>query len=160
MATETQAPNAGRRRLLTILLAGVNALTLGLAGAPIVGALVSPILRTRKPQWIRTCERGALAAGAPMKLVVQVPVTDGYAGGTRRVTLWLTIAAQGAVVAMSSECTHMGCNVAWEGERGRFRCPCHGGEYDGQGQVLAGPPLRPLDRLAVEERDGAVWVQV
>jgi Rieske Fe-S protein len=31
----------------------------------------------------------------------------------------------------------------------RFRCPCHGGVFDAEGNVVEGPPPRPLDRVEV-----------
>jgi Rieske [2Fe-2S] domain len=29
-----------------------------------------------------------------------------------------------------------------------FGCPCHGGQYDTEGNRIAGPPVRSLDRYA------------
>jgi isorenieratene synthase len=53
------------------------------------------------------------------------------------------------VVALDGRCTHMGCPVAFDADADRFRCPCHGGIFDGDGRPIAGPPVRPLDALAV-----------
>jgi Rieske Fe-S protein len=38
-------------------------------------------------------------------------------------------------------------------------CPCHDGVFDAKsGLVLAGPPQRPLPRIAIERRDdGFIW---
>lgn len=47
-------------------------------------------------------------------------------------------------------CTHLDCNVTWEGDERRFFCACHDGWYDEDGVNIAGPPPRPLRRLAVE----------
>lgn len=64
------------------------------------------------------------------------------------------VARRGAqIVAFDGRCTHMGCLVAAE-DGGGFRCPCHGGRFDADGEVVAGPPERPLTRLAVRD-DGA-----
>ena len=37
---------------------------------------------------------------------------------------------------------------------GGFVCPCHGGAYDQEGNRVAGPPVRALDRYDFEVRDG------
>lgn len=45
-------------------------------------------------------------------------------------------------------CTHLGCIPAFEGknpEKQRFKCACHGGEYDSAGRQTFGPPPRPMD---------------
>jgi Rieske Fe-S protein len=62
------------------------------------------------------------------------------------------------VVAFSQKCTHLGCVVYFEAEEDRWHCPCHEGNFDTRtGAVLSGPPPRPLGRIDVEIRDGAVW---
>jgi menaquinol-cytochrome c reductase iron-sulfur subunit len=50
-------------------------------------------------------------------------------------------------VALSSRCAHLGCPVRYVAAAERFVCPCHGGVYDFTGQVVGGPPVRPLDRF-------------
>ena len=46
--------------------------------------------------------------------------------------------------ALSSICTHLGCNVRQAaGQRG-FECPCHGSIYDALGNVTAGPAPKAL----------------
>jgi Rieske Fe-S protein len=50
-------------------------------------------------------------------------------------------------VALSSRCMHLGCPVRYVAAAERFICPCHGGVYDFGGQVVGGPPVRPLDRF-------------
>jgi len=51
--------------------------------------------------------------------------------------------------AFKGTCSHLDCNVAYKPAERRFFCPCHDGWYDEQGQNIAGPPPRPLDRLEV-----------
>jgi len=45
--------------------------------------------------------------------------------------------------AISSVCTHLGCNVRHEQSQG-FTCPCHGSVFDHLGRVLRGPAPRSL----------------
>jgi len=49
------------------------------------------------------------------------------------------------LLAMSAICTHLRCIVRWNGQKEIFECPCHGAEFNDVGEVLAGPPPRPLD---------------
>jgi len=61
-------------------------------------------------------------------------------------------------LALYQRCTHLGCTVPWVSAEDRFHCPCHGGIYNKQGEVEAGPPPRPLDLFPVEIVEGEVIV--
>jgi Rieske Fe-S protein len=64
----------------------------------------------------------------------------------------------GQYLAISDICTHQGCEVNWSGPNNRYLCPCHGSEYDIQGNNLAGPAPRPLERFKVELVNGRLMV--
>lgn len=63
--------------------------------------------------------------------------------------------------AFDGTCTHQGChvNAAVEGGVSLFSCPCHGGQFAADGQVLRAPPTKPLAPVALKHDDeAAVWV--
>ena len=64
------------------------------------------------------------------------------------------------IEARSLWCTHMGCEVTWEEQRSRYRCPCHDGEFDAQGLPVGGPPKRPLRRLEALVQGDAVVLRI
>ena len=53
-------------------------------------------------------------------------------------------------IALSKVCTHLGCLVEYEKDKNRLICPCHAGTYDLEGNVLSGPPPRPLPKIALK----------
>lgn len=61
--------------------------------------------------------------------------------------------------AYGQKCTHLACPVYYERQHERLECPCHEGAFDvATGNVLYGPPPRPLDQIVLEVReDGEVW---
>ena len=61
--------------------------------------------------------------------------------------------------AYSRRCTHAGCSVDFDAPSRCFSCPCHRGAYDARmGQVMYGPPRRPLDEIVLQVRAGGyVW---
>ncbi len=66
----------------------------------------------------------------------------------------------GEVAALSAICTHMRCVLHWDSQAQVIRCPCHGGTFDVDGNVLSGPPPRPLARFVLEVRLGEIFVHV
>jgi len=61
-------------------------------------------------------------------------------------------------VAYSQKCTHLSCAVTPHPEENSLHCPCHHGSFDlGTGVPTAGPPRRPLPRITLEIRDGAIY---
>ena len=44
-------------------------------------------------------------------------------------------------------CTHFDCPVSYVAAAGRISCACHEGYYDLDGQVVSGPPPRPLAKF-------------
>ena len=67
-------------------------------------------------------------------------------------------ASETEIVAFSQKCTHLGCVVYFQADEDRWHCPCHEGNFDAAtGQVLSGPPTRPLGKIDVEIRDRTVW---
>jgi len=65
----------------------------------------------------------------------------------------IVINYKGELRAFSAVCTHLGCIVSWKKDEGIFFCPCHAGKFDPNGNVISGPPPKPLPqyRIKVEE---------
>lgn len=64
----------------------------------------------------------------------------------------------GSYHAFGQKCTHLTCPVYYAREHGRLECPCHeGGFSETTGEVLYGPPPRPLDLIELDVRDGQVF---
>ncbi|PIQ21024.1 MAG: FAD-dependent oxidoreductase [Cytophagales bacterium CG18_big_fil_WC_8_21_14_2_50_42_9] len=49
---------------------------------------------------------------------------------------------------MSAVCPHMGCIVSWNEVENSWDCPCHGSRFDKHGEVMNGPALKGLEKLA------------
>ena len=51
---------------------------------------------------------------------------------------------EGGLHAVSSRCTHLGCQVVWNAAERTWDCPCHASRFDVDGDVLNGPAVDPL----------------
>ena len=65
---------------------------------------------------------------------------------------------EGELQAFNAVCTHLDCTVQYKPDTSQIWCACHNGLYDLSGNVVSGPPPRPLERLAVNFRGGDVVV--
>ena len=65
---------------------------------------------------------------------------------------------EGGFLAMSAICTHLSCVVNWNEMLKKFECPCHGAKFNLNGEVLEGPPPRPLDLYKLQLVAGNVVV--
>ena len=66
--------------------------------------------------------------------------------------VWIIRTQQG-FYCLWARCTHLGCTPSWFDAEQRFKCPCHGSNYNIQGDVLAGPAPKSLWRCAVAMAD-------
>lgn len=62
------------------------------------------------------------------------------------------------LIALSTVCTHKGCEVRLLPDA--YECPCHGSAYAQDGAVIEGPATQPLQRFAVTENSEAIIIQV
>ena len=134
MTTNVSPPQ--RRKFLFTMLGGLGAL--------IGAASVWPVFRFLSPI--------AAGGGGDKVAVARDDVALGKAHffqyhGKPAVVLQ---PSPGKFVALTAVCTHLGCVVAWQEQAGEFQCPCHGGRFSPEGQVLGGPPPAPLETFAVE----------
>jgi cytochrome b6-f complex iron-sulfur subunit len=65
---------------------------------------------------------------------------------------------EGGFLAISAICTHLHCIVNWNAVIKEFECPCHGAKFNQSGEVVAGPPPRPLDLHKIEITAGNVVI--
>ena len=64
---------------------------------------------------------------------------------------------ENGLFAISAICTHLGCIVS-SAEFG-FQCPCHGSQYNADGNVIGGPAPRPLEWFEIQQEvDGTLFV--
>lgn len=76
-----------------------------------------------------------------------VPNDGGRVLAALRVALYRD--TRGELHALSSVCTHMACDVAWNDREKVWDCPCHGSRFSPAGDVIRGPAARPLPSVEV-----------
>jgi nitrite reductase/ring-hydroxylating ferredoxin subunit len=132
-----------RRDTLRFLLAGSGALFLATGVLAIIGYLPAG----SNVKAVPIAKVGELAENEWR--VFDFP--DQYAQG-----ILINLPKKG-LVAYTDVCTHLSCAVIYQGD-GKLHCPCHDGLFDAAtGNVIAGPPTRPLPLIQLAIHDGTIY---
>lgn len=154
-----------RRSFLARSLAWTTA-AIGASLAAIgLGAIGAPALRKNPNQWSPIGRPGDPGPGEPDLATVDEPLLTSFTSLVQ--DAYMAAAPQHVPVFVLNEgdkytifdvrCTHLGCPVSWDDKTQKFYSPCHGGVFSKQGEVLAGPPPRPLDQYEVKFEDGVLY---
>ncbi len=65
---------------------------------------------------------------------------------------------EGTLKAFSAVCTHLNCTVQYQPDACIIHCACHNGKFDLNGQVISGPPPKPLPAYRVDVRGNEIVV--
>ncbi|MEO8392188.1 MAG: ubiquinol-cytochrome c reductase iron-sulfur subunit [Chloroflexota bacterium] len=131
-------------------------------GVSAVGYLISPALQPQQEQWIKIGRSSQVQSGVPMLFTVTLNKTTGWVKS--EINLAYFVYTEDAVnfIVLSNICTHLGCQTHWNSDAGNIVCPCHGGQFDVRGNVIGGPPPRPLKRaeFKMDENDNILVREV
>ena len=152
--TASDVPSMGRRQFM-------NLLTFGTVTGVALGALY-PVANYFTP-----LRAGGGGGGSAAKDELGNPVTfsgwlSEHPAGDRSLVqglkgdpTYLIVEGEEAITdyGINAICTHLGCVVPWNNGENKFKCPCHGSQYDSTGKVVRGPaPLSlALAHVAVED---------
>jgi Rieske Fe-S protein len=156
-------PNGLSRRgmlvKLGLLFNGAVGILLAL---PVVGYILSPVLRARKPGYDSWLSLGPLAEfpeGETRLATYRNPVVEPADGQTANIPCWVRHVAGEKFQVFAINCAHLGCPVRWFPQSGLFMCPCHGGVYYEDGSRASGPPERGLFQYRYKVEQGNLHIQ-
>jgi Rieske Fe-S protein len=167
-----------RSTFLTLSTLGVGAAIGGLVTVPVLGFMVGPAFLK---QGEKDHDLGPLTNFGENKFVIATYMTDIDQGEVSRRTAFVRnngqLNGQPSFTIISNHCAHLGCPVQPNGPldsaQGKkykdvsliptvsiagFGCPCHGGQYDTEGNRTSGPPVRALDRYSFAIRNGNLFI--
>jgi Rieske Fe-S protein len=168
----------GRSKFLELSTLGLGGVLGGLITVPALGFMVLPPFLK---QGEKDHDIGPLTSYPDGKYVVATFMLDASAGEVSRRTAFVRsngqVNGQPSLTIISNHCAHLGCPVQPNGPLDNsattheadvtliptisiagFGCPCHGGQYDTEGNRTSGPPVRALDRYSYSIRNGRVFL--
>lgn len=143
--------------IATFAIGGVIGLAIGI---PAVAYVLGPALKKDEEQdWIPLGAASKVELGVPTLFRTTVEQTAGWVTDQQELTFYVLTENGRDFIAMSNICTHLGCRVRWVEDQTQFFCPCHNAAFDKNGEVVAGPPPRPLDRFEVRVENDQLFIR-
>jgi len=160
--TEQMSANpedVGRRQFLTGIIGVVAGTVAVVVGVPTIGFIISPgVKQANAEKWITLGPINSLTPGVPTGFPYSRSIEDGWVESSQSgVAYALTTDGQNVLV-LSDVCTHLSCRVTWQGDRNEYVCPCHDGFFDIVGEVISGPPPRPLNQFQSKIENGQIMI--
>jgi Rieske Fe-S protein len=161
---------------------GLGAVIGGIVTLPVLGFAIAPVFTREKHKEI---DVGPITNYKEGEFVITTFQLDPAQGDVSRRTAYIrnngVTNGVPSFTVLSNRCVHLGCPVQANGPifparhkveqtkasevsltpalpAGGFGCPCHGGQYDTEGNRTAGPPVRALDRYEFYIRNGRLYL--
>ena len=148
-----------RRDLLSIGTLAIGGIISIVLGIPAIAYIVGPARRrVQEENWIRLGPVSKVEIGTPTLFKARVERQVGWIINEEEISAYILTEDGRNFVALSNICTHLGCRVRWISDQGQFFCPCHNAVFNEQGEVVTGPPPRPLDQYEVKVEDEQIYV--
>ena len=140
----------------------LNGLAVAVLATPVVGYVLSPILRGergRYKSWVSLGELDEFPEGQTRLAKFQNPVSSTWDGDTDHIPCWVRRMQGDQFQVFAINCAHLGCPVRWFAQSGLFMCPCHGGVYYQDGSRASGPPPRGLFEYPYKVEAGKLMIE-
>jgi menaquinol-cytochrome c reductase iron-sulfur subunit len=138
-----------RREFIKGATAVIGGLITAVIGIPTVAYLIDPAFKEgAKEGWIPVGKLENIPIGKPTPFSFTRVQVNGWERTATSHGGFVIRKSENPndLLILNSRCTHLGCTVNWKEEDTAFLCPCHDAKFSRDGQVLGGPPPRPLDR--------------
>ncbi len=146
-----------RRKFMEIGIYTITGSIAAVSGVALARFAVGPSFNKKKSKWIEVeLEEAPGEVEGFQRVVMEYDTKDGWLIKTARTLAYVRRTKDDEVIAISAGCTHLGCIVTWDEENKIFKCPCHDGRYDTEGNVISGPPPKPLRRHRTKIEDDRI----
>lgn len=159
MISETHVGQPKRRAFFKSGIAFISGLVSLAMAVPLIGSAIAPAFKKGQTKWVDLGLVDLLKGARYKKINYTFQSKDGWVEANRERSVYVTDEGSGNFVVFSRVCTHLGCLVRWDENKRHFHCPCHGGVFDQDGNVITGPPPRPLKRRSVKVENGILYVR-
>jgi len=156
MAQKEKSPTLSRREFTKVITAFVGSLMGAIMGLPIIGYIISPAVKGQElDAWVSLGLLDNYSIDTPKLFTFTRTKVNGWERTTNSYGVYVLRKADGSVKVYSNVCTHLSCRVTYKENEKSFDCPCHDARFNLNGEVIYGPPPRPLDQYHETQVDEA-----
>lgn len=153
--------NLNRRDFTKAVLTFVGSIMGVTIGAPAIGYLISPAVSGETTDaWVPIGKLADYQPGVPTPFSFTRTKINGWEKTVNSFTVYVIRGNGEEVKILSSVCTHLSCRVTWKADGNHYACPCHDAFFGRDGEVLSGPPPRPLDSYETKLEDGNLFLHL
>jgi Rieske Fe-S protein len=156
-SSEASVSQTPRRRFIKAVLGTISGAVTAILAVPLGGFFSIPALRRRPVVWAEVGPVDDFKVDEISFVELKPVKRPVWPEAAPKMGAFVSRKADGSFEVFHSHCTHAGCPVNWNVGARRFFSPCHGGVFDDDGRVLAGPPPRPLDRHELKVENGVLY---
>jgi len=150
MASKYRSPVLDRRSFVKIVTASLGSMMAAIVGLPVIQYFISPALgKTTGDDWISLGSIDNYPFDIPTLFNFTITKVNGWERSSMSYGAFVLRKHGQDPIVFSDVCTHLSCRVNWDEEINEFYCPCHAAFFDVNGDVVSGPPPRPLDQYEV-----------
>lgn len=151
-----------RSEFVKIVVGVLGAIMGAVVGLPAIGYFLSPALKVQSVDaWVPAGPLESYPIGEPTLFSFTRTTVNGWEKTVNSFGVYIYRESEELITAYSNWCTHLSCRVTWQDDNQIYWCPCHDGAFDIDGEVVDGPPPRPLDKYETKvEDDGTLFIRV
>lgn len=148
-----------RRDFMFQIGLGLNVVAGALITVPIVGYLISSLLKPTPLKWVTLGPVDKFPEGTTRLASYENPYHREWDGETAHIPCWVRRIQGNDFQVFAINCTHLGCPVRWFEESKLFMCPCHGGAFYQDGLHASGPPPRGLYNYELKVENNELMIK-
>jgi menaquinol-cytochrome c reductase iron-sulfur subunit len=155
----TVSRDLSRRDFVKIVMTFLGTIMAATIGLPAIAYLFSPAIKARETQaWIPAGKLDNYPVGVPTLFSFTRTMVNGWEKTVNSYGAYILKLSDTEVQAYSNICTHLSCRVNWTEADQLYICPCHDGRFNITGQVVSGPPPKPLNQYETKIENGLVYI--
>lgn len=159
MSSDSQPSKLDRKGFVKIITTFLGSIMAAVLGLPLINYFITPALgKDQQEDWVAVGPLESYPLGTPTVFSFTRSQVNGWERTSQSYGVYVLRQSAAEVRVFSNVCTHLSCRVTWDEEEEAYLCPCHDASFSETGDVIHGPPPRPLNEYETKVEDGTLFI--